>query len=136
MTSSVVELIDVRIDLPSQFAVAALVEADAPYRKIEIPLGLPEANSLAHALKRIKAARPLTHELFVSVMSRFNIEVAVVRITGRSSGVYTAELELTSPKGREVIDCRPSDAMTLAMRFSPRPPILLDDRLFESSEDV
>lgn len=136
MALVVVELIDVRVDLPSQFAVATLVETDAPYRKLEMPLGLPEANSLAYALKRIETSRPITHELIVKCLSKFNIEVLVVRVTGRAKGIYSAEMELGSPRGREVVDCRPSDAMTVGLRCAVRPPILLEEKLFDDANDV
>ena len=39
-------------------------------------------------------------------------------------GVYYAELDLMTPKGHEIFDCRTSDAITLALRQSVPAPIL------------
>ena len=41
-----------------------------------------------------------------------------------------AELDLMTRQGREVLECRPSDGLILAVRQGVRAPILLDERLF------
>jgi bifunctional DNase/RNase len=49
-----------------------------------------------------------------------------VRLTGARDGAIHAELDLMGPRGHEVLDCRPSDGIALAVRQSPAAPLLCD----------
>jgi len=50
---SVMQLVDVTVDLPDTYALAVLQEQDPGGRTLHIPLGIPDATSLAHALRRL-----------------------------------------------------------------------------------
>ena len=80
----------------------------------------------------------MTHELFAQVLRRTGVEVASVRLVGREDGNVLAVLELMTPGGRELVDCRPSDGIVLALRIPVPAPILVDERLLEErdGEDV
>jgi bifunctional DNase/RNase len=78
----------------------------------------------------------MTHELFARVLQRARIDVIALRLVGREDGVYLAELDLMTPTGRERIDCRPSDGLVLALRMRVPAPVLVDERLLESSGNV
>jgi len=41
-----------------------------------------------------------------------------------------------TPGGREVLDCRPSDGIVLALRMPVPAPILVDERLLDDAGDV
>jgi hypothetical protein len=105
-------------------------------RSLVFPIGLPEGTALALALRKMESPRPLTHELFVQVLQRVRIEIIAVRLIGRESGNYLAELDLMATNGRERIACRPSDGLVLALRMPVPAPILVDERLLEGSGDV
>ena len=45
-------------------------------------------------------------------------------------------MAISSARGRDVLACRPSDGLTLALRQGVRAPILVDVRLLEASGDV
>lgn len=132
----VMQVLDVHLDLPGPHPVVTLQETEAPLRQLVFPVGLPEATGLAHALRRVGTPRPLSHELFVTVLSRFQIDLVAVRLVGRTSGTYLAQLDLVSSKGREVVPCRPTDGLTLALRTPVPAPILCDQRLLEVPGDV
>ena len=72
----------------------------------------------------------------MSVLQRLGADVVAVRLVGRTAGTYLGELELMSSAGREVIACRPSDGIITALRLPVPAPILVDDRLLGSDEDV
>lgn len=127
---------DVSLDLPAQFPSVSLVETEPPMRSLVFPVGLPEGTALAQALRRIPGRRPMTHELFMAVLQRAHIDVVSVRLTGREEGNLVAELDLMTPSGRELIDCRPSDGLVLALRMPVPAPILVDERLLEDGGDV
>ena len=124
------------MDLPSQFPTVTLLESEPPLRSLVFPIGLPEGTALALALRRMESPRPMTHELFAQVLGRAHIDVIAVRLIGREQGNYLAELDLMAPNGRERLSCRPSDGLVLAVRMPVPAPILVDERLLESSADV
>jgi bifunctional DNase/RNase len=126
----------VSLDLPAQYPSVALLEAEPPLRTLVFPVGLTEGTALALALHKMSSPRPLTHELFAQVLQRSRLDIIAVRLTGRDQGNYLAELDLMTPHGRERIPCRPSDGLVLALRMPVPAPILVDERLLESAEDV
>ncbi len=132
----VMDVDEVVLDLPSQYPAVTLVESEPPMRELVFPVGLPEGTALAQALRRLAGRRPMTHELFIQVLQRARIDVIAVRLVGRDDGNLLAELDLMTPAGRERIDCRPSDGIVLALRMPVPAPILVDERLLETSADV
>jgi bifunctional DNase/RNase len=132
----VMDVVEVTVALPSPYPTVTLREAEPPYRTLSIPVGLPEGTALAHALYKVATPRPLTHELMAEVLQRLNTDLAAVRLVGRFSGTYVAELDLVGVHGHEVVSCRPTDGLTLALRQGVPAPILADERLFSTEGDV
>jgi uncharacterized protein len=132
----VMEVVNLTLDLPSPYPVVTLQEAEPPFRQLAMPLGMAEGVALAHAFRKVPTPRPLTHELFVSVLQRLSVDVVAVRLIGRHGGTYLGELDLMSSRGREVVPCRPSDGLVTALRLPVPAPILADERLLLSDEDV
>jgi bifunctional DNase/RNase len=133
---AVVMVFDIGVDLPTPHARVTLREVSEPNRMLVIPIGLPEGTALAHAWRGMPTPRPLTHELFADVLTRLGASIDVVRLTGRTAGIVLAEIELSSARGREVVPCRPTDALTLSVRQGVPAPILVDVRLFNEEGDV
>jgi hypothetical protein len=127
---------DVSLDLPAQFPSVTLVETEPPMRTLVFPVGLPEGTAMAQALRRIPGRRPMTHELFMDVLQRVHVDVVSVRLIGRDEGNLVAELDLMTTTGREIVDCRPSDGLVLALRMPVPAPVLVDERLLEDDGDV
>jgi bifunctional DNase/RNase len=78
----------------------------------------------------------MTHELFMDVLQRVHVDVVSVRLIGRDEGNLVAELDLMTSTGREIVDCRPSDGLVLALRMPVPAPVLVDERLLEDGGDV
>jgi len=133
---AVVMVFDIAVDLPAPHARVTLREVAEPHRMLVIPIGLPEGTAVAHAWRGVATPRPLTHELFADVLTRLGATIDAVRLIGRTSGIVLAEIELSSARGREVVSCRPTDALTLAVRQGVPAPILVDQRLFDEEGDV
>jgi bifunctional DNase/RNase len=133
---AVVMVFDIAVDLPTPYARVTLREVSEPNRMLVIPIGLPEGTALAHAWRGVPTPRPLTHELFADVLTRLGATIDVVRLIGRTAGIVLAEIELSSARGREVVPCRPTDALTLSVRQGVPAPILVDLRLFDEEGDV
>jgi bifunctional DNase/RNase len=92
-----------------------LAETDGN-RRIPIIIGAVEAQAIAINLEGLKPPRPLTHDLFTTVLSTFNIQISEVFIHSFEEGIFYAEMKLTSEKGNFSIDSRTSDAIALALR--------------------
>ena len=85
-------------------------------RVLQIFIGVAEALSIHSALKNEIAPRPMTHDLFVSVLDRLRIDVARVVVDDLNEGIFYARLFLKL-NGEEIeIDARPSDSIAIALR--------------------
>jgi hypothetical protein len=133
---AVMLVFDITVELPTPHALLTLREVDAPHRLLVIPIGQPEGTALALAWRGVPTLRPVTHELFSDVLTRLGATIDAVRLTGRHAGVVLAEIEISSPRGREVVSARPTDCLTLAIRQGVPAPILVDPRLFDVEGDV
>lgn len=97
-------------------AYALILAEENGLRRIPIIVGTAEAQSIAIALEHITPPRPLTHDLFVSFGSAFEIELREVFIYKFEDGVFYSELYFQG-EGREVrLDSRTSDAIAIALR--------------------
>ncbi len=92
-----------------------LAETDGN-RRIPIIIGAVEAQAIAINLEGLKPPRPLTHDLFTTVLSTFEIQITEVFIHAFEEGIFYAEMKLTNEKGNFSIDSRTSDAIALALR--------------------
>jgi len=111
-------------DLSDSSPLVHLTESDTPYRYLAIPIALPEAVALHNALDKIDGRRPGTHEVMSKILQQLKADIVAARITRYENGVFYAELDVMSPSGHDVFDCRTSDALILAIRQSVRAPIL------------
>ncbi len=135
-TYRIVRAASVDVVLPDQFPTVTLEDGEGPGARLSFRIGTAEGVALAHALAGTTAPRPLTHDLFALTLERYGIEIVAVRLTGRTGATYFAEMELVGPGGRQVLSCRPSDGICLALRQRVAAPVLCDERLFAMSGDV
>jgi bifunctional DNase/RNase len=85
---------------------------------LPIWIGIPEATSIASAIKQVTMARPLTHDLFYDLLLEVGVTVQRVVITELRESTYFAELVLGQGDRVMVLDSRPSDAIAMALRAS------------------
>lgn len=119
----------VLFDLNDASPLVHLMEEESPFRYLAIPLAVPDAIALQHAHSSIEGRRPSTSELMTTILTRLQAEVIAARIVRYDGGIFYAELDLMTPRGREVFDCRTSDALTLALRQRVPAPILCADEV-------
>lgn len=109
-----------------------LMENEAPYRHLSVPIALAEAQALWSALNRVIGRRPSTHELTTAILRRMQADIIAVRIMKVENGVFYATLDLMTPRGREEFDCRTSDGFILALRQTVVAPILCAEAVLET----
>jgi uncharacterized protein len=101
--------------------------------KLNLPIwiGLLEATAMATELEGIKMARPMTHDLLRSVLGELGAVVEAIEVTDLRENTYYALIHLDIAGRRLTIDCRPSDAISLALRT--KSPIYVAKKVLESS---
>jgi bifunctional DNase/RNase len=132
VTFRVMHLESVLYDLTDPSPMIHLLEAESPFRYLVIPVALGDAVALQNAHGAIEGRRPSTHELMTTVLTRLQGEVIAARIVRYEGGIFYAELDLMTPRGREIFDCRTSDALSMALRQSVPAPILCAEDVLES----
>ena len=98
---------------------------------IPIYVGLWEAISINNALNSEMLPRPITHDLIVDLFRRFDITLDALHIDSLEEGVFYAKLLLSQGSRTEVMDCRPSDGIAIALRYQA--PIMIEDAVVASA---
>lgn len=98
-------------------AYALILAEEDGLRRVPIIVGTAEAQSIAFALERITPPRPLTHDLFTSLMQTINVRLLEVFIYRFEDGVFYSELVIESGGEQFRIDSRTSDAIAIALRM-------------------
>jgi bifunctional DNase/RNase len=132
LTFNVMSIESVLFDLSDSSPLVHLIEEGTPYRYLAIPIALAEAIALHNALDKIDGRRPGTHEVMAEVLRRLGADIVASRITHYDAGVFYAELDLMTPRGHEIFDCRTSDALILATRQGVRAPVLCAESVLQA----
>lgn len=134
-------LIGVRVEVPTNQPIVLLREDDGT-RFLPIFIGSPEATAIVYALQGMETPRPMTHDLFKTVLDGLAVKLDRVEITALLDGTFYAEIEFDNDGTKSRISSRPSDAIALAVRFGAEVPIYADEAvldeagvLFEADEE-
>lgn len=100
-------------------------------RRLPIIIGAFEAQSIAVEIEKMTPSRPLTHDLFKSFATTFQIKVEEILIYNLVDGIFFAKLICSDGTKKSEIDARTSDAVALAIRFEC--PILTYDFIMNSA---
>jgi bifunctional DNase/RNase len=123
------DLVGVRVEIPANTPMVLLQEREGEQRLLPIMIGGAEASAIHYALEGVEPPRPLTHDLFVSVLQVLGVTLERVEVTEIRDHTFYAELHLTTPTGTKVVSSRPSDAIALAVRFGA--PLFASDELLD-----
>src|SRR5712691_3161646 len=96
-----------------------LLQAEGVRRLLPIWIGPDQAYSIATKIAGITSERPLTHDLMVDMLTKMGAEITRVVVK-----------DLVADRAIEV-DCRPSDAIALAVRCTAR--ILVSETVLDRS---
>lgn len=125
------DLVGVRVELPSNNPIVLLKEQGGEGRILPIFIGSPEATAIAFALEEVEVPRPLTHDLLQLVLDELNATLQRVVVTDLKNGTFFAELHLHHAGQSHRISCRPSDAVALACRVGC--PIFADSEVLDEA---
>jgi bifunctional DNase/RNase len=125
-------LIGVRVEVPSNQPIVLLREESGP-RFLPIFIGSPEATAIVYALQGLETPRPMTHDLFKTVLDELGATLHRVEITELHDGTFYAEIEIDHGGTTRRISSRPSDAIALAVRYGNTIPIYVDEAVLEEA---
>ena len=121
----------IRVSLISQQRIVMLRERDGD-QQLPIWIGPCEADSIGIVLQETELSRPMTHDLLRLVIEEMGGTISSVHINELRESVFHALLYIKVKNGAELkIDCRPSDAIALAVRVSV--PIFVDELVMEAA---
>ena len=105
----------IRASLTSQGRVIMLRDVNSD-RQLVIWIGICESDSIAIELQDNESARPLTHDLLKNVIEQMGGVISHIEINDLRDQTYYALLYYKVGKQMNSIDCRPSDAIAVAVR--------------------
>ncbi|MFC0625345.1 bifunctional nuclease family protein [Kribbella deserti] len=126
-----VDVVGVRVEMPSSQPIVLLREVGGE-RYLPIWIGAAEASAIAFAQQGMEPPRPLTHDLFASVIELLGHRLTQVRIVNLNEGVFEAVLVFDD---KTEISARPSDSIALALRTGT-PVFCADEILAEAGIPV
>lgn len=94
--------------------VIILKEVDGD-RSFPIVIGIFEATSIDRRVKGMTAPRPLTHDLIAAVVEQMGGEIQDIVISDLRDHTYYARLRIRHEGELIEVDCRPSDAIAVAV---------------------
>jgi len=125
-------LVGVRVEVPTNQPIVLLRE-EAGSRYLPIFIGPPEATAIVYALQGMETPRPMTHDLFKSVLDELGAALRQVIITELHDGTFYAEIEILRDGTTQQISSRPSDALALAARYPEPVPIYADEAVLDEA---
>ena len=93
-----------------------LLKDGSDRRALPIYIGQDQAKAIIGALERQKPPRPLTHDLLANLLEVWEMELERIIIHSLQDNTFYAVLCLSQGEVKKEIDCRPSDAIAIALR--------------------
>lgn len=97
-------------------------------------IGLIEASAIATELEHIELSRPMTHDLIKTILDELHVKVARIEIIDLMDNTFFATIHFKSKDKDLIVDCRPSDAIAVALRS--KAAIFVDRAVIEKSRQI
>ena len=122
---------------PSRGNVIILREGVETERYFLMFVGDSEFAAIAKEKGLLEPKRPLTHELYLRILAKMEVEFLRIEIYEMREETYYANVIFRANGVEQVVDSRPSDAVALAL--NKKVPIMVNQTLFRrqlSQEEV
>lgn len=106
-----------------------ILKAKEMGKYLPVWIGVFEADAIAATLHDVHSSSPLTHDLLCTVIKTLGATVESVVIDKLEDNAFHAKVVLVTDKGEIDMDCRPSDAVAVAVRT--KAPILVDNEVLD-----
>ncbi len=120
----------IRVSPMNYQRVVILKEKDAD-RYLPIWIGPAEADAIAVKLQDLSVPRPLTHDLLSTIIDSLGGSVQHILVNDLQNDTFYAKIMIQANGSAKEIDCRPSDAVALAVRVQV--PIYVDESVLDKA---
>ena len=103
---------------PALSAFAVLLTDLDETQTLPIRIEALEANAIAMKAKGVHLRRPMTHDLIHNILRVFNADIVKVQVMDVRDSTYYSQIVIQAEGKEMAIDCRPSDAIALAIAES------------------
>ena len=111
-----------------------ILQQEGATRYLPIWIGIFEANAIAMKLDNVSSPRPMTHDLFTSVLNSLGARLIDVVISALEENTFYAVIRLQAGDAAINVDSRPSDAIALAVRSGC--PIYADSSVLDRAQSI
>lgn len=115
MTETEMTIDSVRVSLVN-YQRTLILKAKETGKYLPVWIGSFEADAIATILQGVHIPRPLTHDFLCAVIETLGATVKSVIIDKLQDDTFHAKVMLVTDKGEIDMDCRPSDAVAVAVR--------------------
>ena len=129
------ELLGVQVELPSNSPLLLSRETEGQGRVLPVVIDTPEAHAIHRGIEGIRLARPLTHDLLVTMLEELQATIIGVVVTELRERTFFAEIEIQVGGEARTISARPSDAIAIAVR-TDTPIYASEDVLAEAGQVI
>ncbi|MDR1964964.1 MAG: bifunctional nuclease family protein [Planctomycetaceae bacterium] len=102
-------------------------------RELPIVIGIFEETIIERRVKRFEPPRPLTHDLLCNAIEILGGKIQDIFIHRFEEETFFAVLRVVHGNELIEIDCRPSDAIAVAVSFDPFLPILIQEDVLDQA---
>ena len=120
----------IRVSPMNYQRVVILKEKDSD-RYLPIWIGPAEADAIAVKLQDLSVPRPLTHDLLSTVIDTLGGAVKHILVSDLRNDTFYAKITIETNGTSQDIDCRPSDAVALAVRTQV--PIYVEEAVLDKA---
>ena len=121
---------------PFSNAFIVILRDEKEVEVLPIWIGKPEASAISFSLEGVHTPRPMTHDLIKNIMDAAQAKIISVVITDLKDNTYLSKIHAFYRDSEYTIDCRPSDAIALALRTDT--PIFATETVMQkhNSEEI
>ncbi len=116
---------------PMNYQRVVILRENDSDRYLPIWIGPAEADAIAVKLQDLSVPRPLTHDLLREVIDKLGGSIQHILVNDLQNDTFYATITIEVNGEKEDIDCRPSDAVALAVRAQV--PIFVNESVLDKA---
>jgi len=128
-----VKIDSLRVSLTNQQRIVVLKQTNDD-RFLPIWIGPYEAEAITIALQEIEVSRPQTHDLVKKILDDLGVSIIRVEVSSLQDDIFYGTLILNHEDQEIKVDCRPSDAIAVAVRAHV--PIMVSEDVMKEASIV
>ncbi|MAF37583.1 MAG: hypothetical protein CL696_01655 [Chloroflexi bacterium] len=116
---------------PQNYQRVVILKEKESDRYLPIWIGPAEADAIAVKLQDLNVPRPLTHDLLGTIIDSLGGTVDHILVSDLQNDTFYAKITIQTNGESKEIDCRPSDAVALAVRA--KVPIFANEEVMDKA---